>query len=188
MSARRAREGAHAADEGGHPLHAVEPDGRGVHARRACARSLEVLAKHDCWLIVDEIYAELVYDGFKHVSAAKIAPDLRDAHDHHRRRVEDVRDDGLAHRLVASRPQPLAKALDIVQGQSTTNADGGRAARGASPRSRGPQRTSRAMRATFEKRRNAMVKGLNSIPGVSCRMPEGAFYAFADCSGLYGLD
>ncbi len=43
------------------------------------------------------------------------------------------------------------------------------------------------MRAAFEKRRAVMVEGLRSIPGVRCRMPEGAFYAFADCRSLYGI-
>ena len=40
----------------------------------------------------------------------------------------------------------------------------------------------------FEKRRDAMVAGLESVPGVRCRKPEGAFYAFADVRGLYGLE
>ena len=43
------------------------------------------------------------------------------------------------------------------------------------------------MRAAFASRRVRMVEGLRSIPGVRCRMPEGAFYAFADMRGLYGL-
>jgi aspartate aminotransferase len=43
------------------------------------------------------------------------------------------------------------------------------------------------MRDIFQKRRGVMVEGLRSIPGVSCRMPEGAFYAFADCRALYGV-
>jgi aspartate aminotransferase len=43
------------------------------------------------------------------------------------------------------------------------------------------------MRLAFEKRRSVMVEALRSIPGVKCRMPEGAFYAFADCRGLYGV-
>ena len=43
------------------------------------------------------------------------------------------------------------------------------------------------MRAAFEKRRNTMVEALRSIPGVRCRVPEGAFYAFADCRSLYGI-
>jgi aspartate aminotransferase len=51
----------------------------------------------------------------------------------------------------------------------------------------GPQDEVAKMRAAFEKRRSAMVEGLRSLPGVKCRMPEGAFYAFADCRGLYGL-
>ncbi len=43
------------------------------------------------------------------------------------------------------------------------------------------------MRAQFEQRRNVMVEALRSIPGVKCRVPEGAFYAFADCRALYGV-
>jgi aspartate aminotransferase len=43
------------------------------------------------------------------------------------------------------------------------------------------------MRRAFEKRRAVMVEGLRSIPGVQCRMPEGAFYAFADMRALYGI-
>lgn len=44
------------------------------------------------------------------------------------------------------------------------------------------------MRDAFEKRRKVMVEGLRSIEGVKCRMPEGAFYAFADMSALYGVE
>jgi len=42
------------------------------------------------------------------------------------------------------------------------------------------------MRKAFETRRNLIVELLNAIPGVSCRMPGGAFYAFADVSSVYG--
>jgi aspartate aminotransferase len=42
------------------------------------------------------------------------------------------------------------------------------------------------MRAAFERRRNLMVELLNQVPGVSCRTPEGAFYAFANVQGLLG--
>src|SRR6185503_20513079 len=50
----------------------------------------------------------------------------------------------------------------------------------------GPQDAVRAMQKKFEHRRGVMVEGLNKVPGIRCRMPEGAFYAFADCRGLYG--
>ena len=146
---------------------------------------VDVLRKHDCWLIVDEIYAELVYDGLKFVSAAKIAPDLRD-------RMIVV--DGVSKTYAmtgwrigwALAPAPLIKALDVVQGQSTTNPTAV-AQHAAIAALKGPMEDFVRIRATFEKRRNAMVAGLKSIPGVKCRTPEGAFYAFADVRGLYGL-
>ncbi len=147
---------------------------------------IDVLRKHDCWLIVDEIYAELVYEGFRFVSAAKIAPDLRE-------RMVVV--DGVSKTFAMTGwrigwtlgPAPLTKALDVVQGQSTTNATAV-AQHAAIAALRSPLEDLARIRATFEKRRDAMVKGLNSVPGVKCRKPEGAFYAFADCRGLLGLD
>jgi aspartate aminotransferase len=147
---------------------------------------LDVVRKHDCWLIVDEIYAELVYDGFRFVSAARLAPDLRD-------RIIVV--DGVSKTFAmtgwrigwALAPAPLIKALDMVQGQSTTNATAV-AQHAAVAALRAPMDDFVRVRDAFQKRRDAMVAGLSSIPGVRCRTPEGAFYAFADCRGLYGLE
>jgi aspartate aminotransferase len=178
---------------------------------------LEVLRKHDCWLIVDEIYAELVYEGFKFVSAAKIAADLRErmivvdgvsktfamtgwrigwtlAPAPLTKALDVVQGQSTTnatavaqHAAVAALRAPLVKALDVVQGQSTTNATAV-AQHAAAAAMRLPIADFGPTRAMFEKRRDAMVKGLNSIPGVRCRKPEGAFYAFADCKGLLGLD
>jgi aspartate aminotransferase len=147
---------------------------------------LEVVRRHDCWLIVDEIYAELVYDGFRFVSAARLAPDLRD---------RTVVVDGVSKTFAmtgwrigwALAPAPLIKALDTVQGQSTTNATAV-AQHAAVAALRSPKEDFGRIRSAFQKRRDAMVSGLASIPGVRCRKPEGAFYAFADCRGLYGLE
>ncbi len=145
---------------------------------------LEVLARHEVWLIVDEIYAELVYDGFKHASAAHLAPELRD-------RIVVVDGVSKTYAMTGWRigwsisPAPLAKVLDVVQGQSTTNATAV-AQHAALAALTGPQVEIESIRARFEARRNAMVAGLNAIPGISCRLPEGAFYAFADCRGLLG--
>jgi aspartate aminotransferase len=146
---------------------------------------VDVLRKHDCWIVVDEIYAELVYDGFKFVSVAKMAPDLRD-------RIVII--DGVSKTFAmtgwrigwALAPQPLVKALDLVQGQSTTNA-AAVSQHAAVAALRSPLEDFERTRARFQKRRDAMVAGLNSVPGVRCRTPEGAFYAFADVRGLYGL-
>jgi aspartate aminotransferase len=144
-----------------------------------------VFRKHDVWILVDEIYSELVYDGFRHVSLARIAPDLAD-------RIVIVDGVSKTYAMTGWRigwsitPKPLAKALDTVQGQSTTNASA-IAQAAATAALTGPQSTVESMRAAFEARRNVMIESLRSIPGVSARVPEGAFYAFADCKGLLGL-
>jgi aspartate aminotransferase len=146
---------------------------------------VEVWKKSDSYLIVDEIYADLVYDKFQFVSAAKLAGEARD-------RVIVVDGVSKTYAMTGWRigwsiaPERVAKALDTVQGQSTTNATA-IAQHAAVAALTGPQEDVEAMRVAFEKRRSVMVEGLRSIPGVSCRMPEGAFYAFADCRGLYGL-
>jgi aspartate aminotransferase len=84
-------------------------------------------------------------------------------------------------------PAPLIKALDLVQGQSTTNATAV-AQHAAVAALKGPMDDFARIRTEFQKRRDAMVAGLNSVPGIRCRKPAGAFYAFADCRGLLGLD
>jgi aspartate aminotransferase len=150
------------------------------------AALVDVLRKHNCWLIVDEIYAELVYEGLRFVSAAKLAPDLRD-------RIIVI--DGVSKTFAmtgwrigwAIAPAPLIKALDVVQGQSTTNASAV-AQYAALAALKGPTDEFAQIRAKFQSRRDAMVEGLRSVPGIQCRKPEGAFYCFADCRGLYGLE
>lgn len=146
----------------------------------------DVVRRHDCWLVVDEIYAELVYDGFQFVSVAKVAPDLRD-------RIVVV--DGVSKTFAmtgwrigwAIAPAPLIKVLDLVQGQSTTNA-AAVAQHAAVAALRGSVDDFAPIRTQFQRRRDAMVSGLETVPGMRCRKPEGAFYAFADCRGLLGLE
>jgi aspartate aminotransferase len=141
--------------------------------------------KSDSYLVVDEIYADLVYDGFKHVSAATMVGDALD-------RLVIIDGVSKTYAMTGWRigwsitPERLAKALDTVQGQSTTNA-AAIAQQAALAALSGPQEEVERMRKAFESRRSVMVEGLRSIPGVTCRMPEGAFYAFADCRSLYGI-
>ncbi|MDC0745959.1 pyridoxal phosphate-dependent aminotransferase [Polyangium mundeleinium] len=146
---------------------------------------LDVVRRHDLWLVVDEIYADLTYDGFRHVSVPAIAEDLRS-------RTIVISGVSKTYAMTGWRigwsitPPELSKVLDIVQSQSTTNAAAVAQVAAAAALS-GPQDAVRDMRDAFAKRRDRMVEGLRSIPGVRCRMPEGAFYAFADVRGLYGI-
>lgn len=155
-----------------------------AYSRERLLELASVLASADCWIVLDEIYAELVYDGFEHQSLAALAPELRD-------RIIVVDGVSKAYAMTGWRigwsiaPKTVAKALDVVQGQSTTNATAVAQA-AAVAALEGPRDEVRAMREIFEQRRNRMVEGLRAIPGLSCRMPEGAFYAFADVRGLFG--
>ncbi len=161
----------------------------GAYDEAAMRGLLEVVAAHDCWVIVDEIYAELVYDGFRLGSAARIAresfPGLVD-------RVVIV--DGVSKQYAMTgwrigwsiSPAPLAEALDMVQGQSTTNPSAV-AQHAALAALTGPQEETLRMRHAFQARRDVMVAGLSELTGKPCRKPEGAFYAFVDCTSLYGV-
>lgn len=148
-------------------------------------RLLDVLRRHDCWIIVDEIYADLVYDGFKHVSLPTLAEDLRS-------RIIVVDGVSKTYAMTGWRigwsiaDAKLTQALDLVQGQSTTNAAAVSQAAAVAALN-GSREEMYAMRAAFARRRTRMVHGLRSIEGVRCRMPEGAFYAFPDVRGLYGI-
>ncbi|MGZ3422304.1 MAG: pyridoxal phosphate-dependent aminotransferase [Polyangiales bacterium] len=157
-----------------------------AYAEKDLRALVEVMAKHDAWLIVDEIYASLVYDGFKSTSALTLAAP------ENRGRIIVVDGVSKTYAMTGWRigwsitPAPLAKSLDIVQSQSTTN-PAAVAQAAAIAAITGPQDSVEAMRVRFEKRRDLMVDRLRAIPGVKCRKPEGAFYAFADFRALLGL-
>ena len=144
-----------------------------------------VLAKHpDVWVIVDEIYAQLVYGGFQQRSLLSIAPELRD-------RLVIVDGASKTYAMTGWRigwmigPKALCDACEMVQGQSTTNPTAF-VQHATIAALQGDKAELDAMVAEFAARRELMVNGLNGIPGIHCRMPEGAFYAFPSVKGLFG--
>jgi aspartate aminotransferase len=155
-----------------------------VYAAEDLGPLAEVLRRHDCWIIVDEIYADLAYDGAVPASLAAVAEDLRD-------RLAVVSGVSKTFSMTGWRigwsitPPELAAALELVMGQSTTNA-GSVSQAAAVAALTGPRDELHAMRAAFARRRALMVQGLAALPGVRCRMPEAAFYAFADVRALLG--
>jgi aspartate aminotransferase len=138
----------------------------------------QVARRHAFWIVLDEIYASLVYGGFRQHSLLEVAPDLRE-------RLIVV--DGVSKRfamtgfrigwLLASRR--VAEACEVIQSQTTTSPTA-MAQHAASAALDGPQAPVEVMRRAFERRRDLAVEGLNRIAGLSCRSPEGAFYAFFD--------
>lgn len=155
-----------------------------AYSREQLTALIDVIRDHDCWLIVDEIYGELVYDGFECVSALSIAPELRD-------RIVVVDGVSKTYAMTGWRigwmigPEKLASECNKLQGQSTTNpaAVSQEAARAALL---SPQGSVETMRAAFERRRDYIVDALNNIDGIHCPKPVGAFYAFPDVSSFIG--
>jgi aspartate aminotransferase len=144
----------------------------------------DVAAEHDFWIIVDEIYGQLVYGGFEQKSIIEVAPELRD---------HIIIVDGVSKTFAMTGwrigwmlgPEYVTKACDKIQGQATTNPSSV-AQRAAIAALSGSWEPMEEMRQAFEARRSIIVDGLNAIDGISCRLPEGAFYAFANVKELIG--
>jgi aspartate aminotransferase len=160
------------------------PTGAG-YPKSALLALAEVLKRGDYYVIVDEIYGDLVYGGFEHHSLAALVPELKE-------RLIVVDGVSKTYAMTGWRigwsisPPRVAEALATIQGQSTTNPSAVAQA-AAVAALRGPRDSVESMRSAFERRRGLMVEGLRKVPGVKCRLPEGAFYAFADIRALYGL-
>jgi aspartate aminotransferase len=151
---------------------------------RAAAREIAdlLLAHPEIVVISDEIYDQLVYDGAESCSVFQIEPRLRE-------RAVLINGVSKAYAMTGWRigwsvaARPIAAAIDTLQSHQTSNAtafcqDAALAAL------TGDQGCVDEMRAAFVRRRDAMVSALQSIPGVRCPTPAGAFYVFPDVSGL----
>ncbi|WP_458093745.1 pyridoxal phosphate-dependent aminotransferase [Roseomonas sp. WA12] len=145
----------------------------------------DVLLRHpNVWVFTDDIYEKLVYDGFKFATVVEVEPRLRD---------RTVTMNGLSKAYAmtgwrlgyAGAPAALAKAMDKLQSQSTSNTSSITQAAGVEALN-GPQETVEEMRQAFERRRNLVVSMLNEAPGIHCNTPEGAFYVFPSVTGCLG--
>jgi aspartate aminotransferase len=135
-------------------------------------------------VISDEIYEKLVYDNVKHVSIASLSEEIK-------KRTIILNGVSKAYAMTGWRigytasEGNIAKIMSNVQSHATSNPNS--IAQYASVEAlNGPQDTIELMRREFEKRRTYMVKKINSISGISCNMPGGAFYVMINISGLLG--
>jgi len=152
---------------------------------RETLKQIAALAlRHDLWVIADEIYEHLLYDGEKHTSIASLGSDIHE---------RTVTINGFSKTFAmtgwrlgyAAAPVPVAKAMSNFQDQVTSNPTsfvqkGGVAALSLPPTS------IEAMRAEFEARRDLIHGLLTAIPGVKMQKPKGAFYALPDVSRYLG--
>jgi aspartate aminotransferase len=154
-----------------------------VFSRDALARVAELAVERDLWVVSDECYESLTYDG-RHVSIASLGAEVQ-------ARTIVVNTCSKAYAMTgwrvgyAAGPRAVIKAMTDVQSQVTSNPTS-IAQWAAVEALSGPQDDVAKMAGEFDRRRRAIIGRLNAIPGVSCVMPKGAFYAFPNVSGLFG--
>lgn len=144
----------------------------------------EVLERHDCLIISDDIYEKIVYDGFRFHALLSVNPKLRE-------RTIIANSVSKTYAMTGWRigyalgPAAAISAAAKIQSQSTSNATS-IAQAAALEALRGPQNSVEEMVRQFQRRRDAIVKGLRAIPGLQCFNPQGAFYVFPDFSSFLG--
>ncbi len=155
-----------------------------TYTQKALEAIADVCLRHDLFIISDEIYEKIVYDGTIHKSIASISKEVKD-------RTIIVNGLSKAYAMTgwrigyAAGPKNIIKAMSSIQSQSTSNPNSV-AQKAAVEALKGPQDSVKKMVEEFQKRRDYIVNELNSISGCSCLMPTGAFYVFVRIDSFFG--
>ncbi|MFZ7091955.1 pyridoxal phosphate-dependent aminotransferase [Primorskyibacter sp. 2E233] len=160
------------------------PTGAG-YSRDGLKALTDVLLRHPhVWVMSDDMYEHLAYDGFEFCTPAQVEPQLYD-------RTLTVNGVSKAYAMTGWRigyaggPEHLIAAMRKLQSQSTTNPSS-ISQWAAVEALNGPQEFLAERGAAFLRRRNLVVDGLNACKGVTCPTPEGAFYVYPDISDCIG--
>lgn len=156
-----------------------------AYSRDEISALADVLRRHPhVWLMSDDIYEHLVYDGFEFSTFAQVAPDLFD-------RTLTVNGVSKAYAMTGWRigyaggPAELIKGMNKLQSQTTSNpASISQAA--AVEALNGTQHFLAERAKIFSERRDLVVGMLNQAQGLECPRPQGAFYVYPSCAGLIG--
>ncbi|WP_416667606.1 pyridoxal phosphate-dependent aminotransferase [Egbenema bharatensis] len=148
----------------------------------------EVVVEKNIWVVSDEIYEKILYDGAEHLSIGAVSPESYD---------RTIISSGFAKTYAMTgwrvgflaAPQPIIKAASMVQGHSTSNVCTF-AQYGAIAAYENSQDCVKEMVKAFAERRQVMLDYIDAMPGITCPKPYGAFYMFLNISktGLKSLD
>jgi aspartate aminotransferase len=145
----------------------------------------EVLLRHpQVWVLTDDVYEHLFYDGFEFSTMAQAVPELAS-------RTLTVNGVSKAFAMTgwrigyAAGPRELIKAMAKLQSQSTSNPSAVSQAAALAALT-GPMDFLDGWRAAYAERRDLVVSRLNAIDGLHCPTPQGAFYVYPSCAGLIG--
>lgn len=155
-----------------------------VYTKEELEALADVILGTDAWVLADEIYGRILYDGAEHHSIATLRPGMRD---------RTIVIDGMSKTYAmtgwrigyAVGPAEAISMMGKIQSQETSNPCS-IAQAAALEALTGPQESVGEMVNAFDQRRRYMVDRLNAMDGVSCAMPKGAFYAFPNVSASYG--
>jgi len=142
--------------------------------------------EHGIWVITDEIYEHLTYDGVESTSIPVVVPELAD-------RTVVLNGVAKTYAMTGWRvgwmigPKDVIKAATNLQSHQTSNV-GNIAQRAAIAALTNDLSAVEEMKVAFDRRRRTMVQLLNQIPGVECPTPTGAFYAYPSVKGLLGKE
>lgn len=154
-----------------------------AYPRQALEALADIVLEEDIYVIADEIYEKLVYDDFRFFSFASLGEDIK-------KRTIVINGVSKSYSMTGWRIGFAAGSSDIIDGmakiQSHSTSNPCSISQKASLEAlRGPQHEVSKMVSEFQRRRNYVLVRLQSIPGVSCHKPQGAFYLFPNFSATY---
>ena len=155
-----------------------------AYTKSELERIAEIAISKDFFVISDEIYEKIVYDGFQFTSIASLSDEMK-------KKTIIVHGVAKTYAMTGWRigytagSEEVISAMNNIQSQSTSNPTS--ISQKASVEAlAGPQNEVKKMVSAFTERRNYIVDRLNKMPGVSCYKPAGAFYVFPNFSSYYG--
>ena len=155
-----------------------------VYTRDELQALADVAVEHGIYVLSDEIYEKLVYDGVEHHSIAALGDQIKDL-------TIVVNGVSKAYAMTGWRIGYAGAHPEIINGMNKVQMQEvshpcSISQKAAVEALNGPQESIEAMRVAFDARRRYMVDRLNAIAGMHCTLPQGAFYAYPDASHFYG--
>ena len=157
-----------------------------AYERRHLEALADVIRGEDIYVIADEIYAKLIYDGFLYTSFPALGEDIK-------KKTIIVNGVSKAYSMTGWRIGFAAGPADVIAGmakiQSHTTSNATSISQKASLEAfGGPQYEVQRMASEFQRRRNYALMKLSAVPGLSCFKPQGAFYLFPNVSSFFGKE
>ena len=155
-----------------------------IYTKEELQALADICVRHDLFIIADEIYDKLIYDGARFTSIPTLGEDVK---------AQTILINGVSKTYsmtgwrvgYAVAEKPVASAMSSYASHST-GAPATMAQYAAQEALEGPQDEVEAMRKVFEERRNYLVSRMNAMDGVSCLTPNGAFYVMMNLEQLFG--